>query len=53
MGNPAEETTATGRDRCAKAGLVVKHLARLADLVTVIPTAHDAINIEVGYGAWS
>ena len=32
---------------------VVKPLARLADLVTVTPTAHDAINIEVGYGTGS
>ena len=32
---------------------VVKPLARLADLVTVTPTAHDAINIEVGHGTGS
>jgi len=33
--------------------LVVKPLARLAELVTVTPTVRDAINIEVGYGAGS
>ena len=32
---------------------VVKPLARLADLVTVTPTARPSINIEVGHGAGS
>ena len=37
----------------SKLVLVVKHLARVADRVTVAPTAHHAINIEVGHGAGS
>ena len=52
-GTPLKRRPPPGVTGVPKLVLVVKHLARLADLVTVIPTAHDAINIEVGYGAWS
>ena len=53
MGNPAEERPPPSVTGVPKLVPVVKPLARLADLVTVTPTAHDAINIEVGYGTGS
>ena len=50
MGNPAEERLPPSVTGVPKLVPVVKHLACLADLVTVAPTARHTINIEVGHG---
>ena len=50
MGNPAEERLPPSVTGMPKLVPVVKHLARLADRVTVAPTARHAINVEVGHG---
>jgi hypothetical protein len=52
-GTPLKRRPPPGVTGVPKLVLVVKPLARLAELVTVTPTVHDAINIEVGYGAGS
>ena len=49
-GTPLKRRPPPGVTSVPKPVPVVKPLARLADLVTVTPTAHHAINIEVGYG---
>jgi len=53
VGNPAEETTTTERDKHAKAGRCGQAPCRVADLVTVALTARHTINIEVGHGTGS
>ena len=52
-GTPLKRRPPPGVTGVPRLVLVVKPLARLADRVTVTPTAHDAINIEVGYGTGS
>ena len=49
-GTPLKRRPPPGVTGVPKLVPVVKPLARLADLVTVTPTAHDAINIEFGDG---
>jgi hypothetical protein len=53
MGNPAEERLPPSVTGVPKLVAVVKPLARVADRVTVAPTARHAIHIEVGQGAGS
>jgi hypothetical protein len=53
MGNPAEERLPPSVTGEPKLVLVVKHLACLADLVTVAPTARHSFNVEFGHGAGS
>jgi hypothetical protein len=51
VGNPAERRPPPGVTGVPRLDLVVKLLARLADLVILGPTARPTINIEVGHGA--
>jgi hypothetical protein len=52
-GTPLKRRPPPGVTGLPKLVAVVKPLARVADLVTVAPTAHHAIHIEVGQGAGS
>ena len=53
MGNPAEERLQPSVTGVPKLVAVVKPLARVADLVTVAPTARHSFNVEFSHGAGS